>query len=40
MENKMATLLGKLFSTNEKIVLQCDDQALKATTKTLVIGFD
>jgi len=40
MENKMATPLGKLFSTNEKIVSQRDDQALEATTETLVISFD
>ena len=36
----MATLLGTFFPANEKIVSQCDDQALKATTETLIISFD
>ena len=40
MENKMVTLLGTFFSTNEKIMLQHEDQALEATTETLVISFD
>jgi len=40
MENKMATSLGKAFSTAENQVLQCDDQILESIAKTLVIHFD
>ena len=40
MKNKMAALLGTFFSTNEKIVSQCDDEALGSTAETLVIQFD
>jgi len=40
MENKMATLLGKVFSTPENQVSQCDDQTFRSIAETLVIHFD
>jgi len=40
MENMIATPLGKIFSTNEKIVSQCDNQTLESTAEILVIHFD
>ena len=40
MKNKIATLLGKAFSTAENQVSQCDDQTLGSIAKTLVIHFD
>jgi len=40
MENKMVTPLGNIFSTNEKMVSQCDNQTLGSTTEILVIHFD
>ena len=36
----MVTPLGIIFSTDEKVVSQHDDQTLGSTTKTLVISFD
>jgi len=36
----MVTLLGNTFSTNEKLVLQCDNQTLGSTAEMLVIQFD
>jgi len=36
----MATLLGNYFSTNEKVVSQCDKQTLESTAKVLIIEFD
>jgi len=40
MKNKMATLLGKAFSTIENVVSQCDDQTLVSIVETLIINFD
>jgi hypothetical protein len=37
MENKMATTVGEIFSTNEKIVLQHDKLAVGDMAETLVI---
>jgi len=39
MKNKMATLLGNTFSTNEKVMSQCDDQTLGSIVEMLVIQF-
>ena len=36
----MVTPLGKSFSTNEKTMLQHDNQTFESTTETLVISFD
>ena len=40
MKNKLAPPLGTTFSTNEKVVSQCDDRTLKSTAEILVIYFD
>jgi len=39
MKNKMIPL-GMTFSSNEKVVSECDDQTLGFTTEMLVIQFD
>ena len=36
----MATLLGNIFSTNEKIVSQCENKTLGSTAEMVVIQFD
>ena len=36
----MATSLGKIFSTNEKIVSQYDNQTLGSTAEMVVIEFN
>ena len=36
----MVTLLGTIFSTNEKIVSQCNNQTLKSTAVVVIIEFD
>ena len=36
----MVTPLGNIFSTNEKMVSQCDNQTLGSTAKSLVIHVD
>ena len=40
MENKMATTVGEIFSTTEKIVAQHDEVAVGDMAETLVIEFD
>jgi len=40
MENKMTTPPGTSFSTNEKVVSQCDDKTLGSTVEILLIQFD
>jgi len=40
MKNKMTTPLGTTFSTNKKVVSQCDDRTLESTAEILVIYFD
>jgi hypothetical protein len=40
MENKMVTIVGKTFSTNEKVVSQHDKIAMGDMAETLVIEFD
>jgi len=40
MKNKIATPLWTTFSTNEKVVSQCDNQTLGSTAEMLVIQFD
>jgi len=36
----MATPLGNFFSTNKKVVSQCDDKTLRFVTEMLVIQFN
>ena len=36
----MATPLGMAFSTNEKVVSQCDNQTFRSTVEMLVIEFN
>ena len=40
MENKMTIPPGTSFSTNEKVVSQCDDKTLGSTVEILLIQFD
>ena len=40
MENKLATTVGEIFSTTEKIVAQHDKVAVGDMAETLVIEFD
>ena len=36
----MVTLLGKVFSTNEKIIAQADLKLLESTVESFVVEFD
>jgi len=40
MENKIGTPLDNAFSTEEKTILQRDNQSLRSTAEMIVINFD